>query len=253
MPWNELTKLLVMQLISFDDSSTHMALLIEPDSTNRAVPRTKIMTKAISQILWNRDLSEQWKNHHRLFQILSRDPRARSFLGEIFEPAFHALCVRNASFTIHSMTGSYRTGRICYTFTNDQFTESESEPLTLHHYKRSSFNKKCPMDSLLANYYYQPTASDHSPYDSLIYDADSHRISAFQVAVGTERVVASNGVRELHKLGQRLQIDDLKIRIIVVGFEDARISYKIEKHLFDYLSLEVYALQVTEDQLYRFS
>jgi hypothetical protein len=109
------------------------------------------------------------------------------------------------------------------------------------------------MDSLLANHYYQPTASNHPPYDSLIYDADSHRISAFQVAVGTERVLASKGARELGKLGQRLQIDDLKIRIIVVGFEDARVTYKIEKDLFDDLGLEVYALQVTEDQLYRFS
>ena len=78
MPWNELSKLLVMQLGGFDemDSSTHMALLVEPDSTNRAVPRTRIMTKAISQILWNRDLGEQWKNHRRLFQTLSLDPRA---------------------------------------------------------------------------------------------------------------------------------------------------------------------------------
>ena len=33
----------------------------------------------------------------------------------------------------------------------------------------------------------------------------------------------------------------------MVGFEDDRVTYKIEKDLFDDLGLEVYVLHVTED------
>ena len=39
------------------------------------------------------------------------------------------------------------------------------------------------------------------------------------------------GVRALHELGQRLQINDLKIRIIVVVFENDRVTYTVAKEL----------------------
>ena len=253
MPWKELTKLLVMQLGGFDemDSSTHTALLVGPDPTNRAVPRTRIMTKTISQILWNRDFSEQWQNHHQLFKTLSRDPRARGFLGDIFEPAFHVLCVRGADFTVYpSLCTAQRT---YYHFTNDRFNETGSEDLSLRQYSQTFFNHKTrPISDLLANHYYQPVTLNNPSYDSFIYDANSHQISAFQVTVGKDHDLAEEGVTELCELGRRLQINDLKIRIIVVGFEDDRVTYKIEKDLFDDLGLEVYVLHVTEDQLYRF-
>ena len=75
----------------------------------------------------------------------------------------------------------------------------------------------------------------------------------FQVTVAAEHDLSSKGVRELAELGQRLHIRKLKTRIIVVVHEDAQVTYKIEKSLFDALGLEVYVLQVTEHQLYRFS
>ena len=257
MPWKELTRLLVTQLAGFDsdemNSSIHTALLVEPDSTNRAVPRTRIMTKTIGQILWNLDLSEQWQNHHRLFQTLSRDPRARGFLGDLFEPAFHALCVRGADFRIYP---SLRTEqRVYYHFTNDRFNETGSEGLSLRQYSQTPFNHKTrPISDLLANHYYQPVTLNNPSYDSFVYDADSHRISAFQVTVEKDHDLVEEGVKELCALGRRLQINDLKIRIIVVVLQNAQITYKIKKTLFhDLEGLEVYFLEVTEDQLYSFS
>ena len=63
-----------------------------------------------------------------------------------------------------------------------------------------------------------------------------------------------DGVTELCALGRNLRINDLKIRIIVVVLQDAQVTYKIKKTLFHALGgLEVYFLEVTEDQLYSFS
>jgi hypothetical protein len=61
------------------------------------------------------------------------------------------------------------------------------------------------------------------------------------------------GVIGLRDLGKELKINDLKIRIILVVLEAIQVSYKIKKRFFHELGLEVYVLQVTEDQLYDFS
>ena len=123
---------------------------------------------------------------------------------------------------------------------------------SLHEYTRISFNKDRPIDSLRNNCYYRPTTPNHPSYDSLIYDDSSRRISVFQVTAAAEHGLSPKGVRELVELGQRLHIENLKIRIIVVVYEDAQVAYKVEKRLFDALGLEVYVLQVTEHQLYDF-
>jgi len=110
-----------------------------------------------------------------------------------------------------------------------------------------------PIGSLLTDHYYQPTAGDHHfPYDSFVYNPDSHQISAFQVVIERECSLASQGVRALRALGRRLQINDLKIRIIVVVLGDGQVTFRVDGDLYD-TGIEVYALRVTENQLYHIS
>jgi len=235
------------------DEATHKVLLVEPDPNNRATPRTRIVTKAVGQLLWDRDSDTQWQNHHQLFKTLLLHPNAKSLLGYLYEPAFHALCVRGTTFRTYPVTASHPSGPVNYKFVNNQLDHAKAELLELHEYTRISFNKDRPIDSLRNKCYYRPTNPNHPSCDSLIYDPSSRRISAFQVTVATEHDLSPKGVRELVELGQRLHIEGLKIRIIVVVYEDAGVTYRIEKRLFDDLGLEVHILQVTEHQLYRFS
>jgi hypothetical protein len=58
------------------------------------------------------------------------------------------------------------------------------------------------------------------------------------------------GANALYELGRRLQIDNLKIRIIMVVFEDAEVNLMIRKEVIHSLGLEVYAFTMTEHQLY---
>jgi len=72
MTWESITNILILQLegMKIDDEATHMVLLVEPDPNDRAAPRMRIVTKAISQLLWDRDSDAQWQNHHKLFKTL---------------------------------------------------------------------------------------------------------------------------------------------------------------------------------------
>jgi len=253
MSWKSITNILILKPEGTQiDEGAHRVLLVEPDPNNRAAPRTRIVTKAVGQLLWDRDSDEQWRNHHQLFKTLLLHPNAKSLLGYLYEPAFHDLCVRGTTFRIYPMADSRQSGPVNYKFMNDHLIHSKSELLALHEYKRISFNKDRPIDSLRDNWYYRPTTPNHPSYDSLIYDDDSHRISVFKVTVAAEHDLAPKEVRELAELGQRLHISNLKIRIIVVVYEDAQVTYNIEKSLFHDLGLEVYVLRVTEHQLYPF-
>ena len=253
MSWKIITNILILQSEGMQsDEGTYRVLLVEPDPNNRASRRTRIVTKAVSQLLWDRDSDEQWQNHHQLFKTLLLHPNAKSFLSYLYEPAFHGLCVRGATFRIYSIADSRQSGPVNYKFMNDQRDHSKSELLALRASTRISVNKDRPIDSLRDNCYYRPTTPNHPSYDSLIYNDNSHRISVFKVAVAAEHDLVPKEVRELAELGQRLHISNLKIRIIVVVYEDAQVTYKIEKSLFDGLGLEVYFLQVTEHQLYPF-
>ena len=253
MTWESITNILILQPEGKEiNEAAHRVLLVEPDPNNRAAPRTRIVTKAVSQLLWDRDSDEQWQNHHRLFKTLLLHPNTKSLLGYLYEPVFHALCIRGTTFRIYPITNSRTSGSVNYRFTNHQPNHSESELLTLHEYTRIPFNKDHPIDGLHDNSYYRPTAPTHPSYDSFIYNDNSRQISVFQVTVAAVHGLSPKGVRELVELGQRLHIENLKIRIIVVVYEDAQVTYKIEKRLFDALGLEVYVLQVTEHQLYGF-
>ena len=124
-------------------------------------------------------------------------------------------------------------------------------PKPLHYpHKRDVSSIGNPIDSLLPDYYYQPTAPNHPSYDSFIYDPISYQFSAFQVTVGKKHSLAPEGVTELRELGQRLEIGDLKIRIIVVVFGDAQV---VNEDLIDRLGPEAYTLKVTGNQLYPYS
>jgi hypothetical protein len=248
--WNSLTDILTWQMLGMDmDKGSHMVVLFGPQPDDRTAPMTGIVTDTVSQLLWEQDSKEQWRNYHQLFRTLLREPSAVGFCGRgLLEPAFHELCVGGGTFTIYQITAKCQ--EVNYKFTANNLNDCDSETLTLSSQTRKFFNRKSRIDSLLPNYYYQPTASNQSSYDSFIYDPNSHQISAFQVTVGKNHSLASKGDFELRKLGQRLEVGDLKIRIIVVVFENAQITFTIDKDLFDGEGLKVYILQVTEDQLY---
>ena len=217
------------------------------------------MSKTVSQLLWERDSVEQWRNHHKLFKTLVRIPGAKAFFGTIFEPPFHELCVRGATFTIHPM--ARRTGQVNYVFRNDQENDQRRHPkfktssktLKLRAQTRVFFDdENNRITSLLADHYYQPIAGNYSSYDTFIYDLNSHQISAFQITTEEEHDLKPKGIVALRELGQRLQIHDLKIRIIVVIFGGAKVTFKVPTSLIQSVS-EVYALEVTEKQLYPYS
>ena len=41
------------------------------------------MTKTVSQLLWERDSDEKWRNHRKLFKILHLEPNAKGFGGSL--------------------------------------------------------------------------------------------------------------------------------------------------------------------------
>ena len=255
MSWDSITELLTRQPGNIQmDQGSHMVILVQPQPGNRAVSMTTIVTSTVSQLLWERDSVKKWQNHHNLFKTLLREPSAQGFCGSLFEPAFHDLCVRGAEFDLYPMTRQ-KGGKVNFTFKNTR-PQSRDESISLkldNGQVRVFFGEKSPITSLLPNHYYQPISLNHPSYDSFVYDPDSHQISAFQATVAEMHNLVSTGVNALRDLGRELQINDLKIRIIVVGFGDAPVIYKIEKELFNSLSLKVYAIWVTESQLYPYS
>ena len=101
------------------DEDSHRILLVEPQSNDRAVSRARVVRQTVSQLLWERDSDEQWRNHHKLFKTLYQEASAKGLCGgTLFEPAFHALCVRGATFTIYLMDCRGKPGN--YILTNNQ-------------------------------------------------------------------------------------------------------------------------------------
>jgi hypothetical protein len=240
------------------DWQSYRVLLVEPQPENRAVSRTRIVTKTVSQLLWGRDSNKQWHNHHQLFKTLYQEPNANACghgCGTLLEPSFHALCVRGTIFLIHPMTRTRDSeGPINYKVTNKEGNDLETFVLGPQEQIQFSYKKENDnsIKKLLANHYYQPTAP--ISYDSFVYDPDSHQISAFQVMTGKNHGLTSKGIQGLHELGQMLGINDLTIRIIVVVLEGGEVTFVVEKFLYDRLglNLKVYALEVTLRQLYDF-
>ena len=255
MSWDLITKILTTQLEPAEinaEEGSYKVLLVEPQPDNRAMSGTRIMTKTISQYLWQRDSVEKWRNHRKLFKTLLREADAKGLSGLLFEPAFHSLCGRGATFTIYPM--DHQLGPVHQTFTNvrpgNSGSDSTSEALVLNTETQFSFDDKNQITSLVGNRYYQPTTSNHPSFDSFVYDPNSRRINAFQVTTEDKHGLTSEGVTALCELGKRLHIPDLKIRIIVVVFGAAEVTFKIKKRLINSLDRDAYILELTENQLY---
>lgn len=197
----------------------HKVLVIEPQPDNRAFSRTRIASKTVSQLLWERDSGENWRNHRKLFKTLLREPSVRPFCGKFFEPAFHVPVPVPKGLQLNP------EGRL--------FFDDEKDPIR-------SF----------ANYYYQPTSSVFLSLDSFAYDPDSRRINAFQVILVESHNFVQTRAGALFETGRRLETDGLRIRVIVVVFGNAEVELKVRKEVVDNLGLEVYTLQMTEHELY---
>jgi hypothetical protein len=140
-----------------------------------------------------------------------------------------------------------------YTFVNDA-SERRPEPKNLELNLQGPFffdyEKEQIKVTSLDDHYYQPTSSNYPSLDSFVYDRDSCQISAFQVTITEKHDFSPKGVTALRELGQRLRINNLKIRVIVVVFEGFEVVLNVEPTLFHSLDLQVYMLKVTENQLY---
>lgn len=133
-------------------------------------------------------------------------------------------------------------GQVNFTFKNNRPQSRDgSIKLTLKGQTPIFFGAESPITTLLPKHYYQPFTTNQPSYDSFVYDPDSHQINGFQAAIGKWHDLTSTGIRALRDLGQQLQINS-KIRIIVVGFEDAPITCQVEKDLYDNVGLELYKL-----------
>jgi len=238
------------------EEGSHKVLLVEPEPTNRKVSRTRIVTQTVGQLLWERDSGEKWGNHYKLTKTLLQLPGAEALCGGFFEPAFHGMCTKGATLTIYPMTS--RKAAINYIFRNDREKDQRRdsgpefrlETLVLNEQTGTFFddggNK---ISSLCADHYYQPITDNYPSYDSFVYDPESCQISAFWVTVAERHDFKSKGVTALYELGQRLRINNLKIRIIVAVFWDAEVTFEVPKGLIQSVC-GVYTLQVTEKQLY---
>ncbi len=230
------------------EEGSHRVLLVGPQPNDRTTPRTTVVSKTVSQLLWARDSDEKWRNHRKLFNVLLREPITKGSSGILFEPAFHDLCIHGTTFTIYPM--ERRDGNLNYTFTIPDIRRVKGSKLKLKRQHRVVFGENHPISHLLANEYYQPTSPNYPSLDSFVYDPNSHQVNAFQATVGLEHDLKPGGVYALRDLGERQEIHDLKIRIIVVLFGDNGVTYRVNKVVYNTLRLQVFVLQVTENQLY---
>jgi len=254
MSWDFITEILTSLFtdISMEEGS-YRVILVEPQPNNRHALRKRIISKTVGQLLWQRDKGEKWRNHHKLFKALLQLPAAKGLCGEIFEPAFHGMCVQGATLTIYPMTR--RLATIDFIFKNDwkdqpSASGPKSETLILNEQTQIHFDDKMnEISSLRADHYYQPKAGNFPSYDSFVYDEESRQISAFQIMVAKSHDLNPKGVTVLYELMQRLGITDFKIRIIVAIFGDPEVTLTVHKDLIQSVC-GVYILQLTEKQLY---
>jgi len=59
--WDSITAILTSRLGDIElVEDFYRIILVEPQPNDRASSRTRIVTKAVSQLLWERDSTEQW-------------------------------------------------------------------------------------------------------------------------------------------------------------------------------------------------
>ena len=67
MGWDLITQILTCHSADIKaEEGFHKVLVIGPQPDKRAFPRIRIASKTVSQLLWERDSGEQWRNHRKL-------------------------------------------------------------------------------------------------------------------------------------------------------------------------------------------
>jgi hypothetical protein len=167
MTWPTITRALTgTQTLQLDDGS-HKVVLIAPDPDNREVYRPHIVTKAVANMLCERDTNELWRNAHDLYRTMRLDPKTKSTAGWLLEPPFHALCVKGTTLKLYKMQ---RTGG---RDVNDIFTNvshRNEQRLHLPPQQLVLFDKSHPIQELRADCYYKPIHGTQASFDSFIYD-----------------------------------------------------------------------------------
>jgi len=193
--------------------------------------------------LHDQDSDARWQNS-RQYRTLRLDPMSKSTAGKLFEPAFHALCVKGASFQLRPMVLK-PGGRTLDTYTN---SEPASEDLTLPPRQRVAFDKQNPIATLAADRYYQPRHGTQPTYDSFIFYPEDPRFVLFQVTEGVTHGVKPKGINDLLELAQQLGIANPVIQFIVVVPEGLAVECSVPKH--NKFWLDMCCIEVTESQLY---
>ncbi|KAF5384162.1 hypothetical protein D9615_003367 [Tricholomella constricta] len=244
MSWDKLITALTWGI---ETLNMDKVILIEPRPGDASKSRVRIITKAVNQLLWEQDSIERGQNHRQLLRTLRLKSDTKPFTGTLFEPPFHKLCVKGATFTLYPMT--YRSdGKVSHIFVND--LRANPEDLVLLRQTHVVFCRTNPVTSLLAHHYYQPVAGSQPSYDSFVYDPTVRRITAFQVADANNHGIKPKGMYDLRDLAKKLQVKDLKLRFVIVVLEDFQVTCPVEKKMFEELGLEMYYLEMTESELY---
>ena len=130
------------------------------------------------------------------------------------------------------------------------YPRENAETLLLPQQTRVFFNRSIPVTSLRADHYYQPTHGNQPSYDSFVFDPALSQLSLFQVSDGESHKFKPKGIYDLHNFATKLGIANVKLRFIIVVPENAQISCPVEKKMYDELGLEMYTVEVTENELY---
>ena len=68
MSWDTITKALTMGSDGLAlEEGLHKVILVDPQPENNALPRIRIVTKTVSQLLWQKDTDKRKRNHRQLF------------------------------------------------------------------------------------------------------------------------------------------------------------------------------------------
>ena len=111
-------------------------------------------------------------------------------------------------------------------------------------------NQIQPIESLLVDHYYLPSSDTQPCYDSFIYAPNLCRISAFQVRDGDLHDLKPKRIHSLFALADKLHVNNLKLWFIIVVSEGSQVKCLVEMVLIDELGVEMYSLEVTENELY---
>jgi len=253
MPWDTLTAALSRGIseISIEDGS-HKVILVAPEAEDRFSARVTAVTRYVTGLLWDKDATARRQHLRQMYNTLSLIPFLKAGTGVLFEHGFHRLCMKgNKAFTLRAMPKS-TTGSVNHIFRTSKSTPSGV--LQLHPRKLFSFNSRKEILRLDTQQYYQPTIPNHPSFDSFIYEdqddqgTNSRRLIAFQMTIGGSHEIKSSGLRTLGDLGVEKGVKD--IRLVIVTSVGCEVTCTVERTTCDELRLQMYFLEVDEDELF---